>query len=274
MRFVRLILITLFGLCAVPSGAEEAEPSINFAYSVFAGTGKYRIDDRTIYVFRVPLVFDLQAVDYDAGDRWGVNLLVPAAVGVTYFEDNIDLPELGVDDLQSLVIAPGVEIPYALKKNWLLKPFVHAGLGVDAKSDEKTFVWGTGIRSSATLGEDSNWLVGAEFLWAGNNSSNDDVSTSLSRWGVGAEYKIPTERQLFGRRISWSMRLIHWYFGGAANFEPPLRPSRLERSTEAGISIGFDRPFNILGYQLSQAGIGVEKSDDYDAITLFTSFPF
>jgi hypothetical protein len=274
MHFVRSILMTIFCLSAVPSGSEEAESSINFAYSVFAGTGKYRIDDRTIYVFRAPLVFDLKTVDYDAGEKWGVSFLLPVAVGVTYFEDDEELPELSVDDLQSLILAPGLEFPFALKKNWLMKPFAHAGLGVDAKSDAKTFVWGTGIRSSATLGEDSNWLVGAEFLWAGNNSSNDDLSTSLSRWGIGAEYKIPTKRQLFGHRISWNARLIQWYFSDAVNFEPPLRPFRLEHSTEVGISIRFDRPFNILGFQLRQAGIGVEKSDDYDAITLFSSFPF
>jgi hypothetical protein len=86
--------------------------------------------------------------------------------------------------------------------------------------------------------------------------------------------QIPTERQLFGRHISWNARLIQWYFSDAVNFEPPLRPSRLKHSTEVGISIGFDRPFNILGYQLSQAGIGFEKSHDYDAISLFASFPF
>ena len=274
MRFIRLVLIINLGLFAGPSHAGEEDPDINYAYAVFTGTGKYSLNDRTIYVFRAPLEFDLKPVNYDAGETLGLTLLLPVAMGLTNFEDIDELPELSVDDVQSVSIVPGVEFPFALKQNWLLMPFAHAGLGVDTKSNSETFIWGTGIRSSATLGEDGNWLVGAEFLWAGERPNNNDPDNDFVRWGFGAEYKIPSERQLFGRRISWHARLIQWYFSNAVVFKPPLLPFRLEKSTEIGIAIGFSRPLNILGYKLRQAGIGFEKSDDYEAITLYASFPF
>lgn len=126
MRFIRLVLIINLGLFAGPSRAGEEDPDINYAYAVFTGTGKYSLNDRTIYVFRAPLEFDLKPVNYDAGER--------------------------------------------------------------------------------------------------PNNNDPDF--------------------------------------------------RLEKSTELGIAIGFSRPFNILGYKLRQAGIGFEKSDDYEAITLYASFPF
>jgi hypothetical protein len=271
--FTKLFAILLC-LSVAPSGAGEETGVADYAYSVFVGTGRYKIDDRTIYVFRAPLIFDLKEVDYESGANIGLTLLLPVAVGLTDFEDDDELPELSVNDLQTVVIAPGLEVPIALKQNWQLKPFAQVGIGADLKSDTESFVWGTGVRTSATLGEDANWLVGGEFLYAGNDPNNGDSTTSFSRLGAGVEYRIPTQQEFFSRRISWHARIIRWYFTNAVNFEPPLRPQTLNETTEFGIAVGFSRPFNIFGYQLHQAGISFETANDYKAIGLYTSFPF
>ena len=246
----------------------------NYAYAVFAGTGKYRLGDREIFIFNMPLEFNINEVDYDSGDTVGLRLLASVAIGITHFETLDELPDIGVDDLQTFSFVPGLEIPIALNKHWQIKPFVQAGFGVDTKSDSRSFIWGTGVRTSAKYGETSNWIIGGEFLWAGNNPNGDDPTTNFSRLGIGIEYKIQTNWTVFDRLVSWHLRAIHWNYTNAVDFEAPVLPFELNRSNEIGLSFGLSRPIKMLGYNFTQLGIGYEKSDGFDAIKFFTTFPF
>jgi hypothetical protein len=253
---------------------EELDGVANYAYAVFTGTGKYSLGDRDIYIFNMPLEFNINEVDYDSGDRVGLRFLASLAVGITDFETIDELPDISVDDLQTFSFVPGVEIPVAMNDHWQIKPFVQLGYGVDMKSDSRSFIWGTGVRTSAKYGENSKWVIGGEFLWAGNNPNGDDPSTNFSRLGVGLEYKILTNWTVFDRHVSWHVRGIHWSYTNAVDFEAPVVPFKLNRSNEIGLSFGLSRPINMLGYGFTQLGIGYEKGDGYDAIKFFTTFPF
>jgi hypothetical protein len=271
-------LITITALAILfstfSSKGEELDGVANYAYAVFTGTGKYNLGDRDIYIFNMPLEFNINEVDYDSGDRVGLRLLASLAVGITDFETIDELPDISVDDLQTFSFVPGVEIPVALNDHWQIKPFFQLGYGVDMKSDSRSFIWGTGVRTSAKYGESSKWIIGGEFLWAGNNPNGDDPTTSFSRLGVGFEYKILTNWTVFDRHVSWHVRGIHWNYTNAVDFEAPVVPFKLNRSNEIGLSFGLSRPINMLGYGFTQLGIGYEKADGYDAIKFFTTFPF
>ena len=259
----------------IPSASWAAESGVpNFAYSIFTGTGVYEINDRTIYVFRAPLSFDLSEIDIENEQTTGVRLLLPVAVGVTQFDDDDDIGDFNAEDVQSFSIVPGLEFPIALSSEWQLSPFAQVGVGVDAKSDSESRIWGTGVRTRWQPNTTPNWLFGGEFLWAGNNPNNDQDATDFTRWGLGTEYRLETEQVLLGRKLSWHFRLIQWYFSDAVEFEQPLEVDELNSATEVGVAIGVNKPFNILGYQAQQLGIGYEWADDYRAITFFTTFPF
>ncbi|MEH6593635.1 MAG: hypothetical protein V7746_25430 [Halioglobus sp.] len=274
-RLNSTLLVFTLVFCASLSTADEVDGVTNYAYAVFVGTGKYSVSDRDIYIFRAPLSFDLEEIDLEAGDNTGIRLLAPVAIGLTNFEHLDELPELDVKDLQSISFVPGVEVPIALDQHWLLNPFVQAGFGVDTKSDSESFIWGAGIRTSARFGDEARWIVGAEFLRAGNNpTSGDDPSTSFSRLGLGTEYKIPTNWLVFDRYVSWHLRAIHWYFSDPVVFDEPLVRFELNDSTEVGLSLGLSRPINLWGYDLTQMGVGYEWATDYKAIKFFTTFPF
>ncbi|RLA40412.1 MAG: hypothetical protein DRR06_17505 [Gammaproteobacteria bacterium] len=256
------------------ASAENVDGVADYAYSVFVGTGKYSIQDRTIYVLRVPLEFDIYEFDYGPDKKLGLKLLAPGAIGVTNFDSFEELPELDVNDIQTLSFVPGLELSIPLNEHWQLKPFAQIGFGMDTKSDSESFIWGAGVRSRATYGDDSRWMLGGEFLWAGNNPNGGDSTTSFSRLGLGVEYKIPTNISVFERSISWHLRAFQWYFSDTKTFREPLLPFKLNNSTEVGISFGLDRPIRMLGYDFSQFGVGYEWSGDFEAITVFTTFPF
>jgi hypothetical protein len=274
-KLLHKILFLLIALTVSPiSLSSEVDGVANYAYSVFVGTGKYKVEDRTIYVFSAPLEFDIKEIDYDKGHNVGLKLLVPVAVGVTNFEFIEELPEFDVNDIQTVSVVPGLEIPIALSKRWQLKPFVQAGFGVDAKSDSYSFVWGAGARTRGTYGDDSRWKVGGEYLWAGNNPSGDNSTTSFGRLGIGVEYKIPTTWSVGDRYISWHLRALQRYFTDAVDFEEPVLPSKLKSATELGLSFGLSRPIRVLGYDFTQLGVGYEWASDIKAIKFFTTFPF
>ena len=71
-RTVCLLACTPFFMAI--AGAQEEESGVaNYAYSVFTGTGRYRIGGRTIYVIRAPLAFNLKTPDYESG-KFGYKL--------------------------------------------------------------------------------------------------------------------------------------------------------------------------------------------------------
>lgn len=268
-------LILLAALTVSPfSFSSEVDGVANYAYSVFVGTGKYEVEDRVIYIFRAPLEFNLKDVDYDEGQNVGLRLLVPVAIGVTDFEYIEELPEFDVNDIQTVSVVPGLEIPIALDSRWQLKPFVQAGFGADAKSDSKSFIWGAGARTRGTYGDDGRWKVGGEYLWAGNKPNGDAPTTKFNRLGIGVEYKIPTNWSVSGRYISWNLRAMKWYFTDAVVFKEPALRSKLDSASELGVSFSLSKPVRVLGYNFTQLGVGYEWANDFTALKFFTTFPF
>lgn len=274
MRLFKLLVTAVAGFAAFPADAQESDSGVaNYAYSIFVGTGRYNITDRTIYVVRMPLEFQLSEPDY-ADYRLGYALMVPLSVGITNFDDFRDLPEFDIDSLQTVSFAPGVEIQVPAAENWLVKPFAQAGLGWDMQSSTHSIIWGAGARTRAWFGENQNLLVGGELLWAGNNPNNEEPDTRFTRLALGAEYKWQTNWEPFGRRVSLHTRVIQWIYGDGLRLEPPIERVNIDNATEIGVSFGISPPINILGYKFRQGGIGYERSDEYNAITLFTTFPF
>lgn len=276
MRLLKLLFVLFLTLSAGTIAAEEDIGVDNYAYSVFSGTGRYRTDDRTIYVFRAPLSWDLKEANYEESE-WGYTLLLPVAVGITNFDEITgieDLPDISFDDLQTLTITPGAEVIIPISTEWDVKPFAQLGYGSDMVNETNTVIWGTGIRTRLTFGNDSNWIIGGEFLRAVNNPRDNAPKTSFTRWGAGIEYKYQTNWELHGRRISLHTRLLQWYFDDVAVFLPPVERLELRSATELGFSFGVDPPITILGYDFVQGGIGYEKADKVTAITFFTTFPF
>jgi hypothetical protein len=204
----------------------------------------------------------------------GLRLLVPIATGITDFDEFTDIPDLRVDDLQTASVAPGIEIQVPLKENWLLSPFGQAGLGWDFNSSENSFIWGTGVRTRAWFGDGQKLLFGGELLWAGNRPNSVQPTTRFTRIAAGGEYKWPTHLSAFGRRLFVQARVVQTFYLDPADIDRPRDTTRINRSTEIGMSIGLDRPVDILGYPFRQGGVAFEYADGVKAIKLVTTFPF
>ena len=90
---------------------------------------------------RVPVELDLVQADFDQG-KVGYRLLLPMSVGIANFNELDDLPDLRFSDAQTFAITPGVEAVIPIRKNWLLKPYIQAGLGWDMTTSARSGIFG------------------------------------------------------------------------------------------------------------------------------------
>jgi hypothetical protein len=270
---IRFIFLALLSLLYVPDTlAQQIDGTSNFAYGVFTGTGRYKVRDRTLYVVRVPLFFDGKVANYETKEV-GYRILAPFSLGIATYDDFDDLPDLDINNLNTITFAPGLEVIVPLTSNWDIKPFGQAGFGWDTRSSANSVIWGAGSRTRAAF-FDKKLLIGAEFLHARNDPGGDASRTKFTRIGAGAEYKWQTDWRVFGQRISWHPRIIQWVYINPVDIEGPRFEEDLKRATEIGLAFGIDKPIDILGFAFSQGGIAYEKGDEYDAIKLYTVFPF
>jgi hypothetical protein len=274
LRHYFVIVAALISLSAPASYAGEEDGVANYAYAVFSGTGRYTILDRTIYMINMPFRYNFKKGSKIGDREVKYKILLPLAIGVTDFENFDDLPDLDVDSLQTVSFVPGLEVSIGMTPRWQLKPFAQTGFGIDSKSDSKSFIWGVGVRTRFTFGAKSNWIAGGEYLWAGNNPNGNLASSDFQRWGFGIEYKYSTSWVLFDRSVSWHLRAIRWQITDPLEFQKPLLSSKLKNSSEIGFSLGLSRPIRLIGFNLSQVGIGYATSDGYDAVKIFARFPF
>jgi len=269
-----LTSLAMFGVSSAQAQVpDDGVSSFNYSYSIFVGTGAYQFNDSTIYIVRVPVELDLVEPDFEQG-KVGYRLLLPMSVGVANINEIDDIPDIRFSDAQTFAVTPGIELLIPIRRNWLLKPYMQAGVGWDMTTSARSGIFGAGSRVRGWYGRDQRLLVGGEFLWARNSPNKGLPTSSFSRWGLGAEYKIPTKWYAFGRNLSLHGRVLQYFFGNPVNFEDQLDEFKVKYSTELGISVGLDKPINIFGYKFRQGGIGFERAGEYKAIKLFTTFPF
>ena len=60
-------------------GAQPIRGDASYSYAVFIGTGLYELDDRRIFVFRIPGSLQLRELN---PDQMGIKLLLPVAIGI------------------------------------------------------------------------------------------------------------------------------------------------------------------------------------------------
>ena len=74
-----------------PVYAGEGEDIANWAFATWIGTGVYRLEDRELKVFRVPIAF---GVPGNEARKFKVKVLLPVTLGVEDFEFDIDDPQI------------------------------------------------------------------------------------------------------------------------------------------------------------------------------------
>ncbi|MEJ2719787.1 MAG: hypothetical protein P8181_01420 [bacterium] len=199
---VLLALIVLAGPAAEPARCVgETLHSINYAFATQIGSGIYRVDGRTVHIYRVSLA---RRFRYPDPDSWGLRLVIRTTLGFysLSFEDVIggDLP----DRFQTLSIVPELEFEAPVMRDyWRLLPFVAAGGGQDFQGGEFNFIFAAGVR---------NWFIwpwkaathfrlGNRLVYSVATSGDVDFSDDFGLFETTADLRKPLGFSIFGHAM-------------------------------------------------------------------------
>jgi hypothetical protein len=233
----------------------------------------YELDDRRIFVFRIPVSWQLRDLK---PDQMGLKLLLPVAIGMQNFDNLDEILDFQLEDIQTISFVPGVELQFLPLPRWQVKPFVQGGVGWNPDAGVADFIYGLGARSSYVIPRDNSQIkVGGEYLLAGDKA-DDGGSSAINRLSLGIEYKHPIRWSLFNRQTSMHWRLIGYnYIGGlSVKSFPDTESYDIDSELEIGFALSIDPALKILGIPASHLGLGYRFGENSRAIVVETTFPF
>lgn len=192
-----VVLLPMAGQGQTPAPRSESEAvaeSVNHVFSTELGSGVYDLGGRTLQVYRLTWGKYLRDPDEDT---MGIRFTLPATFGFFDFKP-IDVLEEGPPKrVDSISVMPGIELDFAVRDDWHVRPYVRAGFSL-ASSNVEGWLYGTGVRADRRLvvrGWDM--LVRSEFAYAGVKYRDDTPNDSFVRLRQGID---------FTRGVGWSAR--------------------------------------------------------------------
>jgi hypothetical protein len=142
--------------CAPAWAQEKLDTQVqHWALAPFLGTGAYEFDqEQTIYVAEFTPRWTLRhASAFDAEPRRiGIDLLVPATLGLRTF-DLSNLPEtLDPGNVGTLSVVPGIYATIEMNPQWTLLGIANLGIGARLDGKETAFIHRFGLRSRWRFG--------------------------------------------------------------------------------------------------------------------------
>ena len=271
--FASLFLLLSSRVPAQTVAPLDVRADTSYSYAVFIGTGLYKLDDRRVFVLRIPVSWQLRDLK---PDQMGVKLLLPVAIGIQNFDKLEDFLGFQLGDVQTISFVPGVELQFLPLPRWEVKPFAQGGVGWDPDLGSTDFIWGLGARTNYVIPRGQAQIkVGGEYLLAGDNA-NDGGSSNINRFSLGIEYKHPIRWSLFNRQTSMHWRLIGYNYIGGLTFKsfPDTESFDIDSELEIGFALSVAPALKIIGIPVSHLGLGFRFGEHSRAIVVETTFPF
>ena len=255
-----------------PLPVVEPPGIVHFSYSALFGTGVYQVEDRTVAVVRVPISWELRE---PTREKPGIRFSAPITFGIDQFDLDSIIGILVEDQFASVSVLPGVTFSYPVRSNWMVDVSGHLGAGRDMTANENSMIYGARAGTRYTI-ENPVYPVnlGADILFAGH-SPEDAKSRGITRFGIGADMKIPLNGTSNGSPLFLNPQLVAYYYSREVEFLSPVDDLQTLRAEyQVGLALGRERPVKLLGLEFDRIGIAYRFSKDLEAIKLFVGFPF
>ena len=249
---------------------EESGNLVHFSYATLLGTGVYRIKDRTVTIFRIPLGFTLREA---TPEKFGLDIKIPVAVGFYDFEVLEDLVPVG-DQLSTISVVPGLQFNFLIR-DWRISPSAYLGVGYDMTNSESSAIYGGGISALRPIPTDYPEInFGTALLLSGYIPENGE-SDYITRWSAGFDAKIPTGWNIGNRNVFIGAHTIGYFYLNRIQFQTIAdQPIEITKEIEVGVFIGARPAPEIFGIKINRLGVGYRFSSQVDALVFFAGFPF
>jgi hypothetical protein len=259
MRTLALALI--FASSALPVRAAEPPaggsdlPFASYAFANEFGSGIYDIGGRTIQIYQLPLEFQLR--DPTPGNSPpGLTFLAPVTIGFFDYKAqdllNLELP----NSIGTLSFEPGVRLEYRFGDAWRLYPYMKAGWTFGTSADVEAAIYSLGVRSDylfQALKGSGLWTE--EILHAGVRFRSDVPNDSFTRLRSGVELRRHLPWSIQGRPLELApFSVVDMYLKAPTGPVTGISAPAIQIS--AGLDLGVDPMWEILGITLPRIGIG------------------
>ena len=268
--FLFPILLLHGHMCSKALAQEAYLAPINFAYATWIGSGYYQLEDRELYVLRIPIAIPLRSVN---DDHWGINLLLP--VTFAYEQFNFDFLDFTNDDIQGAAFVPGVEVQIPVSENWILKPF--GQIGIEYSESTTTYIYGVGIKSlySFQWGR-VDFGLGNSLIFAGEDATGNSEDEGFSMFQVGLDARHLINFSTGNRDADIGSYVVVSRFLDTVDFFGINGEvsQKIRTLVQIGLTLGIDPPVTLLGIDFSRVGIDYTFGNDFSGIGFNLGFPF
>jgi hypothetical protein len=273
LRLLILLLSALLlrGHMCSKALAQEAElEPINFAYAAWIGSGYYQLEDRDLYVLRLPIAIPLRSVN---DDSWRISLLLPVIFAYEQFNSNF--LDYITDDILGAAFVPGVEVQIPVSKNWTLKPFGQIGIGYSESTT--TYIYGGGIKSLYSFQWDRvDFGLGNSLVFADEDATGNSEDEGFSMFQLGLDARHLINFSTGNRDVDIGSYVVVSRFLDTFDFFGINGDvsQRIRTLVQIGLTLGIDPPVTLLGIDFSRVGIDYTFGKDFSGIGLNLGFPF
>lgn len=255
---------------------DEDDVDVSYIYAAVKGTGTYRINNRRITMFRLPIAWrQREASSNSAGWRW----LFPFVFG---YDDLSNVKSdwfdaLLPDQLVTLTALPGFEYIYPVTPRVQVKPFLQLGGGRDFTADQTFAMTQLGVRNVNLFEPAEGWELrwGNALRWAAEYQFMSDDRTSFGIVETGLDVRRGIPFKFLDRNIDIGVYYIYqrylpeWNIGDA-----PDQVFRTRNVNHIGLSTGFKNYYKILGFKIRRVRIGYQRGENFRGLSFGTEFPF
>ena len=266
-------LLAAADACAQQPPEEIPPGAIHFSYSAIFGTGVYRLDDRRVASFRIPLQYRVRDA---APGQFGIRVTAPLTIGAHNFDLDSIIGIVFDNQYATASLVPGVELDFILDNDWFVSASASLGAGRDFTTDETALIFGAGVTARYAFqawGKDAHF--GAEVLSAGHRPDDDPTTRIITRLGTGLDIELPLARTWGGSPMFLNPHIVAYYYAQEVEFESPAAGfTDLRAEYQLGLALGRRKGFSLLGLSFDRVGLAYRFGDDLEAWKLFASFPF
>jgi hypothetical protein len=246
---------------------------IDFGFATQLGSGVYTMSGRTLQIYKLPFGYEF---DHAEDARIRVRLTFPVTLGFLDFEA-IDVVESGLpDSLDSLSFVPGLQLDVPISPDWVLQPFVEAGVARDRTSDLDERIYAAGLRSLYEVARGATqWQLYDELLYANVEQRSLDHSNDFTRLRLGITARRPFDVAGDGRRADY---LVYGFSDVFLDTPDSLLEGEEggggDPQFELGITFGTTEPRSVWRIPLPRIGLGYRFGDGLSVYRLVFGTPF
>ena len=268
---IALLAGTLSPLAQAQSLLSADEQNVvNFAFATQLGSGVYSVSGRTLQIYRLPFSLELRSTD---DSDFGIKLTLPVTFGFFDFELQDVANGAIPTDVDALSFVPGLTLSFKARPDWLLEPYVEAGISRARDVDANAKVYAVGLASLYEFdGQGFDWLLRNDLTFAGVDLDETAGSDRFARLQTVLTARRPFNRESRVDYLVYAMNEL--YFDQPDGPVDSAGQNGNSVQYEIGFTLGTTETRRVWNVPLPRVGIGYRFGSNLDVYRIVFGAPF